>query len=65
MNKKENSNMILPNDILKEPKTEKSCSFLMTKRYFDVNQFAIFFFRLNLLRFVWGFKNIIIIQSVY
>ena len=46
--------MILPKEMLNDPITEKSCSFLMTKRYFAVNQFAIFFLRLNALLFVLG-----------
>lgn len=46
--------IILPKEMLNDPSTEKSCSFLMTNRYFAVNQFAIFFFRLNILLFDLG-----------
>jgi hypothetical protein len=55
--KKENSMMIRPKEILNDPKTEKSCSFLMTNKYFAVNQFAIFFLRLNLLLFDLGIQK--------
>lgn len=49
--------MILPNDILNDPKTEKSCSFRMTNKYFEVSQFAIFFLRFNLLQFDLGIQK--------
>ncbi len=49
--------MILPNEILNEPKTEKSFSFLITSRYFAVSRFAIFFLRLNLLQFDLGIQK--------
>lgn len=49
--------MILPKEMLNDPKTEKSCSFRMTKRYFAVSQFAIFFFRLKILLFDLGIQK--------
>lgn len=49
--------IILPNEMLNDPRTEKSCSFLMTNKYFDVSQLAIFFLKLNLLLFDLGIQK--------